>query len=114
MLLSFEKKVLKNQEMRVKFPDMPDKFMESELELNDEIQKLHVVATVPEYYPILIETSAIQTILGLLNHDNSDISIAIIDLLQELTDEEAMVDSEEEMEGLVDTLLTEGVSILQG
>ncbi len=109
MLLSFEKKVLKNQEMRVKFPDMPEKFMESELELNDEIQKLHVIATVPEYYPILVETNVLQTILGLLSHDNSDISIAVIDLLQELTDEGAMTESEEEVEGLVDTLLAEGV-----
>ena len=110
MLLSFEKKVLKNQEMRVKFPDMPEKFMESELELNDEIQKLHVVATVPEYYPILLETSAIQTVLGLLSHENSDIAIAVMDLLQELTDESAMSESEEEVEGLVDALLAEGVS----
>lgn len=113
MLLSFEKKVLKNQEMRVKFPDMPEKFMESELELNDEIQKLHVIATVPEYYPILMETNAIQTILGLLGHDNSDVAIAVIDLLQELTDEGAMTESEEEVEGLVDTLLAEGVSKAQ-
>lgn len=110
ILLSFEKKVSKNQEMRVKFPDMPEKFMESELELNDEIQKLHVVATVPEYYPVLTETNVLQTILGLLSHDNSDISIAVIDLLQELTDEGAMTESEEEVEGLVDALLAEGVS----
>ena len=110
MLLSFEKKVLKNQEMRVKFPDMPEKFMESELELNDEIQKLHVIATVPEYYPILMETNTLQTILGLLSHDNSDISIAVIDLLQELTDEGAMTENEEEVEGLVNSLLAEGVS----
>lgn len=98
--------------MRVKFPDMPEKFMESELELNDEIQKLHVITTVPEYYPILMDTNAIQTILGLLSHDNSDISIAILDLLQELTDEGAMTENEEEVEGLVDTLLAEGVSVL--
>ena len=45
-----------------------------------------------------------------MGHDNSDVSIAIIDLLQELTDEEAMTDSEEELEGLVDSLLAEGVS----
>jgi len=112
ILLSFEKKVSKNQEMRVKFPDAPEKFMESELELNDEIQKLHVIATVPEYYPILMETNSLQTILGLLSHDNSDIAIAVIDLLQELTDESAMSENEEELEGLVDTLLAEGVSPL--
>lgn len=114
MLLSFEKKVLRNQEMRVKFPDMPEKFMESELELNDELQKLHVIATVPEHYPILVDTNALQTILGLLTHDNSDISIAVIDLLQELTDEGATTDSEEEVEGLVDALLAEGVSSTRG
>ena len=110
MLLSFEKKVLKNQEMRVKFPDMPEKFMESELELNDEIQKLHVLATVPQFYSILVQTNAVQTLLGLLSHDNSDISTAIIDLLQELTDEGVMTECEEEVEAFVETLLAEGVS----
>ena len=103
MLLSFEKKVLKNQEMRIKFPDLPEKFMESELELNDEVQKLHIVATVPEHYLILVETNAIQTLVGLLSHDNSDVSIAVIDLLQELTD------GEEEVEALIDALLSEQV-----
>ena len=108
MLLSLEKKVLKNQEMRVKFPDMPEKFMESEIELNIEIQKLHEIATVPKHYPLLIETNSLQTMLGLISHDNSDISITIIDLLQELTDEGA--ESEEELEEFVETLLREGVS----
>ena len=49
--------VLRNQEMRVKFPDLPEKFMESELELNEELQTLHVVATTPEFYPILMEVT---------------------------------------------------------
>ena len=109
MLLSFEKKVLKNQEMRIKFPDLPEKFMESELELNDEVQKLHVVATVPEHYQSLIETNAVQTLVGLLSHDNSDISIAVIDLLQELTDVDTLNESEEEAERLIEGLLGEQV-----
>jgi len=109
MLLSFEKKVLKNQEMRIKFPDLPEKFMESELELNDELQKLHVVATVPEHYQVLIETNAIQTLVGLLSHDNSDVAIAVIDLLQELTDVDTLNESEEEAERLIEGLLGEQV-----
>lgn len=109
MLLSFEKKVLKNQEMRIKFPDLPEKFMESELELNDEVQKLHVVATVPEHYQALIETNAVQTLVGLLSHDNSDIAIAVIDLLQELTDVDTLNESEEEAERLIEGLLGEQV-----
>ena len=39
----------------MKFPDLPEKFMESELELNEELQTLHVIATTPEFYPILME-----------------------------------------------------------
>jgi len=104
-LLSFEKKVTKNQEMRIKFPDQPPKFMESEMELYEEIQKLHVVATVPEYYDIFVKLNAVSTSLGLLNHENSDISIAIIDLLQELTDVDTLQESEEESNILVDALL---------
>ena len=72
--------------MRIKFPDQPAKFMESEVELNNEIQKLHVIATVPEHYALLMEMNTVHTLVGLLNHDNSDISIAVVDLLQELTD----------------------------
>ena len=109
LLLSFEKKVLRNQEMRIKFPDLPEKFMESELELNDEIQKLHVVATVPEHYPVLVEVNTIQTLVGLLSHDNSDLAIAVIDLLQELTDVDVLNESEEEAERLIEALLREQV-----
>lgn len=112
MLLSFEKKVLKNQEMRIKFPDLPEKFMESELELNDEIQKMNVIATVPEHYPILIEMNAIQTLVGLLSHDNSDVAIAVIDLLQELTDVDTVTESEEEAQRLIEALLNEQVVAL--
>ena len=111
MLLNFEKKVLKNQEMRIKFPDLPEKFMESEIELNEEVQKLHVIATVPEHYPILTELNVVETLVGLLSHDNSDIAIAIIDLLQEMTDVDALNDSEEEAIGLMDALLNQQVRL---
>ena len=56
------------------------------MELNDEMQKLHVIATVPEHYMLLMEMNIVHTLVGLLNHKNSDISIAVVDLLQELTD----------------------------
>eukprot|EP00794_Sanderia_malayensis_P018782 gene18782-20673_t len=105
MILSFEKKVTKNSEMRIKFPDNPEKFMESELELHDEIQKMHIIATVPEYYPIVIKLNAANTLLGLLNHENSDISIAVIDLLQEMTDVDALNESDEDAENFIETLL---------
>jgi beta-catenin-like protein 1 len=105
MLLSFEKRVSRNQEMRVKYPDAPDKFMESELELNEEIQKLHVIATVPELYHVMVETNSVQTLLGLLHHENTDISLAVVDLLQEMSDVDTLTESEEGADVLMDTLL---------
>ncbi|KAL7864099.1 hypothetical protein AOLI_G00155190 [Acnodon oligacanthus] len=73
MILTFEKRSYKNQELRIKFPDNPEKFMEAELDLNDIIQEMHVIATVPELYHLLVELNAVHSLLGLLSHDNTDI-----------------------------------------
>ena len=47
------------------------RFMDSELELHDEIQKLHVLATAPEFYHIIVKLNAVNSLLGLLNHENT-------------------------------------------
>ena len=89
--------------------------MESEIELNEELQKLQVISTVPELYNILIELNIIQTLVGILCHDNSDIAIAVVDLIQQLTDADLDNDDDDEvggvekMEQLIDALLDEQV-----
>lgn len=52
------------------------RFMESELDLHDEILRMHVLATVPEYYPILVKLNATNTLLGLINHENTGMLIS--------------------------------------
>ncbi|KAM9785571.1 beta-catenin-like protein 1 [Neosynchiropus ocellatus] len=115
MILTFEKRSYKNQELRIKFPDNPEKFMESELDLNDIIQEMHVIATMPDLYHLLVELNSVHSLLGLLSHENSDIlqilttvmnvAIAVVDLLQELTDIDTLHESEEGAEVLIDALL---------
>ncbi|XP_037558676.1 LOW QUALITY PROTEIN: beta-catenin-like protein 1 [Dermacentor silvarum] len=80
-------------------------FMDSEVELNDILQEMHIVATQPELYPILVELNAVQSILGLLAHENTDISIAVVDLLQELTDVDSLHESQEGADMLIDALI---------
>uniref|UniRef100_A0A1Q3F931 Putative nuclear protein nap n=1 Tax=Culex tarsalis TaxID=7177 RepID=A0A1Q3F931_CULTA len=104
ILLLFEKRVLKNQEMRIKFPDNPEKFMESEIELNDIIQELHAVATVPDLYPLLVELNGVSSLLELLSHQNTDISVAVVHLLQELTDVDILHESLDGAETLIEAL----------
>merc|ERR1719445_866097 len=112
MILNFEKKVAKNQELRIKFPDDPAKFMNSEVDLHDTVQELRVVATVPDLYPMLVDSECISTLLGLLNHDNSDISVAVIDLLQELTDIDTLNESEEGTNALIQALAAQQICAL--
>jgi beta-catenin-like protein 1 len=70
----------------MKFSEEPEKFMDSELELHQEIQNLFIIAAYPELYPILIQTNALKSILEMINHENTDISLSTINLLQEMTD----------------------------
>lgn len=54
------------------------RFMESELDLNDIIQEMHVVATMPDLYHLLVELNAVHSLLGLLSHENSDILLVFL------------------------------------
>lgn len=43
---------------------------------------MHALATVPDFYGVLTELNTVQSLLQLLSHDNTDISTAVVDLLQ--------------------------------
>lgn len=78
--------------MRMKFADEPTKFMDSEVELHTEIQELYAIAASPELYPVLVQAGAVPSLLGCLAHENTDISIAVIGLLQEMTEVDTISD----------------------
>lgn len=86
--------------------------MESEIELHAVINDLKVVATVPDLYPLLVELNAIPSLLELLAHQNTDISVAVIDLLQELTDVDILHESLEGAEILINCLRNQQVCAL--
>lgn len=104
MILIFEKRNLRNQEMRIKFPENPEKFMESEIDLHGMIDEMKVVATVPDLYSILVDLNAIPSLLELLAHQNTDISVSVVDLLQELTDVDILHESLDGANVLIDSL----------
>jgi len=56
LLLGFEKKINVNQRMRMKWPDTPAQFIDSEIELDNELKRLQVVATAPALYPVMVRT----------------------------------------------------------
>ena len=66
----------------------------------------------PDFYPDFVALGCVQSLLGLLSHENTDISVAVVDLLQEMTDADALTDAEEATEALVNALVSNQVSAL--
>ncbi|RCH81771.1 hypothetical protein CU098_002532 [Rhizopus stolonifer] len=88
MILKFEKAINKNQEMRVRYADQPEKFMESEADLDEEIKNLMALTEAPEMYPELVKLGTVPSLLALIGHENTDIAIGAIELINELIDED--------------------------
>ena len=95
LVLALEKRVTENVRMRAKFATEPNRFLKSEIELFAELKKLHALATSPALIPPFVRTGALTTILSLLAHENTDISVEVIDLLSELTDADLLVELRE-------------------
>ncbi|KAJ9564729.1 hypothetical protein OSB04_000695 [Centaurea solstitialis] len=109
LVLSFERRLRDNIAARLKYPDQPEKFADSEIELHEEIEKLKILAGAPELYPDLVNLNSIPAILDLLTHDNTDIAIDVVGLLQDLTDEDVLDENDEPAQILVDCLIENNV-----
>lgn len=71
---------------RMKFPDDPEKFMDSEVDLDEALQDLFQFVNAPQFYPIVVETNTLQNLLHLFQHENKDLTTDMIQLLASLTD----------------------------
>lgn len=112
LLLSFEKKITKNQKMRMKHSEEPEKFMESELELHAEINELYAIAASPELYPTLVDAGSVNSILGMITHENTDISIATMGLLHEMTDVDTILEVDVAMVFIEALLNNQGLELI--
>ena len=105
MVMQLEKKYAKNQELRIKHAEQPEKFMESEIELHVEVGKCLTIATQPQLYPVLVQSNGVKLIVSLLAHSNSDIVLGVVDLLHELTDTDVINEALDEALVLVEALV---------
>ena len=109
LLTALEKRANQNVELRLKYPDQPEKFMDSEIELDAEIKNLQTLAAFPEYYPSLVRLQGIPLLLGLFTHENLSIVRDVTLVLSELLDADAAEDKPEEAIALAEELLGNGV-----
>lgn len=110
LLTQLERAMEKNQEMRLKYPDDPRRFVESEAQLDSALRALVLLTTnASTLYPIFIQQGSVAHVVGLLAHENADMAAAAIQVLEELTDDD-VVDATDEagsaaIQALVDGLL---------
>ena len=104
---SLTRKMTANQELRIKNADEPARFMDSEVELFGEITNMQALATSPELYVEFVKLNGVTKMTELLDHENKDIALAAVELANELTDPEALVEAESEdgARALVDALV---------
>ncbi|CAK7272313.1 hypothetical protein SEPCBS57363_005069 [Sporothrix epigloea] len=102
--LHLEKCINRNAELRSRYESEPVKFIASEASLDADIKALSILGEHPELYSEFARLGSVNSLVGLLAHDNTDIAIAVIEILGELTDED--VDAmDDQWVALVDALL---------
>ncbi|KAF5838984.1 Catenin-beta-like protein [Dunaliella salina] len=109
IVTAFEKKYKENLEQRMKYAEAPEKFLDSEVDLDEQVKSLLQVAGSPDLYPLLVELNPFPTLLSCLSHENTDIAGDTVELLMELTDADVLQEHEEEARSLVAALLENNV-----
>ncbi|KAJ3270364.1 hypothetical protein HDV01_007889 [Terramyces sp. JEL0728] len=94
LVAAFNKTLQKNTLQRSKYAGDPMKYIESEADLVEAIKNLTSISSAPELYPTLVDMDCLPNILSLLSHENTDISIQCVELLNELVDEDLAADEE--------------------
>ncbi|KAJ2455830.1 hypothetical protein EV183_000445 [Coemansia sp. RSA 2336] len=89
LVVRLERAVSKNTADRINHPNHPEKFVESEAELDEALQRLLLLANDVQYLKVLVELEAVPTLVSLMAHDNADIALDVIQLAVELTAEDA-------------------------
>ncbi|KAI9506680.1 Catenin-beta-like protein [Coemansia spiralis] len=89
LILRLERAVSKNTQDRIKHAQSPEGFAESEAELDEAIQRMQMLVNDVQHLKIVEELDAVPTLVGLMAHENADISLDVIQLVVELTAEDA-------------------------
>ena len=80
------------------------RFMGSEADLDAEVKALSILSEHPELYKEFARLGCVSSLVSLLSHDNTDIAIDAIEIIDELTDEDIEA-QQHQWDTLVDGLL---------
>ncbi|SBS83929.1 beta-catenin-like protein 1, putative [Plasmodium ovale] len=80
-----KKKKSKNERDRIEHPDKPEKWVSSEVDLDEILVNAKNLSVCTNLYKSMVECNVFGDIVDLLNHPNNDIVIEVIDIIKEIT-----------------------------
>lgn len=80
------------------------RFMGSEADLDADLKALSILSEHPDLYEEFAKLGCVASLVSLLSHENTDIAIGAIEIIDELTDEDVEA-QQEQWDYLVDALL---------
>ena len=81
------------------------RFMSSEADLDADIKSLSILSEHPELYEEFAKLGCVSSLISLLSHENTDIAIDAIEIIDELTDQDVVAE-QAQWDALVDALVS--------
>ncbi|CDJ38056.1 nuclear associated protein, putative [Eimeria tenella] len=99
-----ERRIKKNQHDRIKFANNPEKWIKSEVDLDEELKRWSQVAASPSLFPQMFENGVFDLLVSLLSHANTDLAVDTAEVLTELTEADTVMEAPDP-EGVVGQLM---------
>ncbi|KJP90278.1 hypothetical protein AK88_00126 [Plasmodium fragile] len=98
---ALRKKKNKNERDRMEHPDNPEKWVMSEVDLDEILVNIKNLSVCSNLYSSMVESEILADIIDLLNHPNNDIVIEVVDIIKEITNPSNLYELNKEQNDMV-------------
>ena len=95
LISALEKKMQINAQARIKHAGDAEKFIDTESDLYEQVVAMQVMVNNPSLIPEVLESNCTNLMVQLLEHENSDISLAVIEWFRDIFDPEVLEEVDE-------------------
>ena len=96
LIAALEKKMHINAQARIKHAGDVEKFIDTESDLYEQAVAMQVIVNNPSLIPEVLESNCTNLMVQLLDHENSDISLAVIEWFRDIFDPEVLEEVDEQ------------------
>ena len=96
LVAALERKMQINAQARMKHAGDVAKFIDTESDLYEQVVAMQVIVNNPSLIPEILESNCTDLMVQLLDHENSDISLAVIEWFRDVFDGEILEEVDEE------------------